>query len=64
MLSDATGKKWAEDDDGGGGLNARIVFRAEQAGTFRIHATSFNGGVGAFTLTVREKANPPKKEKS
>src|SRR5262249_11149792 len=35
--------------------NARIVFRAEQAGIFRIHATSFrNRTVGSFTLMVRE----------
>ena len=39
VLSDATGKKLAEDDDSGGGLNARITFRAAQAGTYRIHAT-------------------------
>jgi eukaryotic-like serine/threonine-protein kinase len=58
VLRDAAGKKLAEDDDSGGGLNARIVFRAEQAGAFRIQATSFNGGAGAFTLTVREMANP------
>ncbi len=63
VLTDATGKKLAEDDDGGGGLNVRIVFRAEQDGTFRIQATSFNAGAGAFTLTVREQANPPKDEK-
>jgi hypothetical protein len=62
MLSDATGNILAEDDSGGG-LNARIVYRAEQAGTFRIHATSFNGGTGAFTLTMRDKANPSQKEK-
>ena len=27
-----------------------------------IQATSFNGGAKAFTLTVHEKANPPKEE--
>lgn len=59
VLTDATGKKLAEDDDSGGGLNARITFRADQDGTYRIQATSFNQGVGAFTLTVREEANPP-----
>ena len=58
VLTDATGKKLAEDDDGGDGLNARIVFRAEQAGTFRIQATTFNAGVGDFILTVREQAKP------
>ena len=63
-LTDASGKKLAEDDDSGGGLNARIVYRAAQAGTYRIHATSFNQGAGAFTLTVREQATPPKEEKN
>jgi tetratricopeptide (TPR) repeat protein len=55
VLSDAAGKKLAEDDDSGGGLNARINFRADQAGTYRIQATTFNDGRGAFTLTVREQ---------
>ncbi len=59
VLTDAAGKKLAEDDDGGGFPNARIVFRAEQAGLFRIQATSYlNRGAGPFTLTVREAANP------
>jgi len=61
VLTDGTGKSLAEDDDSGGGLNARIVFRPEQAGTFRILATSINFGAGAFTLTVRETANAPQK---
>jgi eukaryotic-like serine/threonine-protein kinase len=63
VLTDATGQKLAEDKKSGDGLNARIVFRAEQAGTYRLQATAFNGGAGAFTLTVGEQANPPKEEK-
>jgi tetratricopeptide (TPR) repeat protein len=63
FLHDAAGKKLAEDDDSGGGLNARIVFRAEQDGTYRIQATSFNAGRGAFTLTVREQPKQPRDEK-
>jgi hypothetical protein len=63
VLTDAVGKKLAEDDDGGDGLNARIIFRAAQPGTYRIHATTFDAGVSPFTLTVREQANPPKEEK-
>ena len=63
FLYDAAGKKLAEDDDSGGGLNARIIFHAEQDGTYRIRATSFNAGRGAFTLTVREQAKQPKGEK-
>ena len=63
ILSDAAGKKLAEDDDSGGGLNARIRFRAEKDSVYRIQATSFNGGSGAFTLTVRgEQPQPPRGE--
>jgi hypothetical protein len=40
--------------------NARIVFRAAQSGVYRIQATTFNAGVGAFMLTVREQSNPQK----
>jgi hypothetical protein len=53
-------KARAEDDDSGGGLNARITFRAPADGIYRIRATSFNNGRGPFTLTVREQANPMK----
>lgn len=56
FLTDTAGKKLAEDDDGGGTLNARIVFRAPQDGVYRIRATSFNAGSGEFVLTVREQA--------
>jgi hypothetical protein len=55
ILKDAEGKLLAEDDDGGDGLNARITYRVLRDGVYRIHATSFNAGRGAFTLTVREK---------
>ena len=55
-LQDAAGKQLAFDDDSGGGLNARITFRAPATGTYRIVATSFaNAGRGEFTLMVREQ---------
>ncbi len=55
-LLDGTGAKLAEDDDSGGNLNARIVFRTPATGTYRIVAMSFlNAGRGEFTLQVREK---------
>jgi hypothetical protein len=55
-LQDATGKQLAQDDDSGGGLNARIIFRAPATGTYRIVATSFlDAGRGEFNLTVREQ---------
>jgi hypothetical protein len=53
-LEDADGKVLAEDDDGGDGLNSRIVHKAARAGTYRIVATSLGGGsTGEFTLSVR-----------
>jgi hypothetical protein len=56
LLHDPSGKKIAEDDDGGDGLNARIVYRAERTGTYRIVCTSFErSGAGPYVLTVREK---------
>src|SRR5262249_40149740 len=51
-LLDPAGKVVAEDDDGGGGLNARIDYRAPAAGTYRIAVTSFDGGLGPFRLLV------------
>jgi hypothetical protein len=41
-------------------LNARITFRADQACTYRIEATTFNAGVGHFTLKVRKSAERQK----
>ena len=56
ILLNPSGKKVAEDDDGGDGLNARITYRVAVSGTYRIVCTSFERtGAGTFTLTVREK---------
>jgi S1-C subfamily serine protease len=52
-LEDPTGKQVAEDDDGGGFPNARIVYRAAQAGVHRIIATSFDGKLGPYQLIVQ-----------
>ena len=54
-LEDAKGKILAEDDDSGGNLDARIVFKAPQTGMYRLAATSFQVKMtGAFILTVTE----------
>jgi hypothetical protein len=53
QVRDAKRKILAEDDDSGGDLNARIVFRAPADGVYQLRATSFNGGRGPFTITVR-----------
>jgi WD40 repeat protein len=54
-LEGADRKELARDDDGGGGLNARIVFHCRETGTYRIIATSFDGRVGDFALTVQSQ---------
>ncbi len=52
-LEDAGGKVVAEDDDSGGGLNARIVFHAAKTGSYRFIATTYEKGVtGRYTLMV------------
>jgi CHAT domain-containing protein/tetratricopeptide (TPR) repeat protein len=54
-LEDAKGKQLAEDDDGGGEQNARIVYRGERSGTYRVITTTFDAGTtGKFVLTVKQ----------
>jgi hypothetical protein len=52
-LEDSSGKQLAEDDDSGGGLDSRIVHKADKDDTYRIIVTSFDGKAGAYTLTVK-----------
>jgi hypothetical protein len=52
-LEDETGKEVASDDDSGEGFNARIKYTPKQDGTFKIYATTFGGGKGFYTLTVK-----------
>jgi len=47
-------RQLAEDDDSGGGLNARIIFRCPQTDNYRVIATSLGGGQGAYNMSVRE----------
>ena len=53
-LLDKKGKQLAEDDDGGGDLNARIIHSPAESGDFTIVATTFDGQLGKFTIKVRE----------
>ena len=52
-LEDSNEKQLAQDDDSGGNLDARIVFKATKDDTYRIIATCFDGKVGAYSLTVK-----------
>jgi CHAT domain-containing protein len=54
-LEDANGRQLAADDDSGGELNARLVYRAETADAYRIVVTSSQAGFfGEFRLTVKQ----------
>ncbi|HEX3314460.1 MAG TPA: PPC domain-containing protein, partial [Gemmataceae bacterium] len=55
---DAKEKELARDDDSGGNLNARILYRPAVRGFYRIIATSFDGRVGDFALTIAPQAGP------
>ena len=56
FLEDKDGKVVAQDDDSGGQLNARILYRANATGNYRILAASVgNRGNGEYTLQIRAK---------
>jgi hypothetical protein len=52
-LEGPDGKTVAKDDDGGEGLNARIIYRVGTAGNYRIIATTANGRTGPYVLSVQ-----------
>ena len=52
-LEDDTGKELAEDDDGGGGLNAQIIFNCPKDGDYKIYCTCFATAGGKYVLTVK-----------
>ncbi len=54
LFFDASGTKLSEDDDSGGGTNARLSVIAPTDGTYRIVANSYDSGTGGpYTITVR-----------
>lgn len=54
-LADTNNLIVAEDDDGGNGLNSRIVFTAPVTGDYKVRATSLHGQLGNFMLTIRRQ---------
>ncbi len=55
-VEDSSFEQVAEDDDGGGNLQARLVFRATRTDTYRLIVTSYAGGkTGTYTLTVQQR---------
>ena len=58
VLFDANGRKIAEDDDGGGGKNARIAITLPSTGKYTLYANSYEvGETGSFTLAGRSSNN-------
>ncbi len=50
--SDRDGDPVASDDDGGGGLNSMLLFRAEEAGEYVIRVGAVGEGTGAYRLRI------------
>ncbi len=58
VLFDATGRKVAEDDDGGGGKNARLIVTLPSTGRYTLYANSYEvGQTGSFTIAGRLSNN-------
>ena len=55
-VHDANGDRIAgtTDDDGGTGLNSRLLFTADEAGTYYVAAGAFSSREGTYTLSVEE----------
>ena len=52
-LEDNNNNQLAQDDDGGTGLNSRLIFRAPRTGVYRVIATTFGPNqTGNFLLNV------------
>jgi thiol-disulfide isomerase/thioredoxin len=53
FLEDPDGNRLAQDDDSGGGLNSRIIYKVNKAGLYRVIATTLPPQqTGKFTLDV------------
>ena len=58
VLFDASGRKIAEDDDGGGGKNARLAITLPSTGKYTLYANSYEvGEAGSFTIAGRLSNN-------
>src|ERR1700722_16294487 len=53
-LQDEAGKTLAEDDDSGGEPHARIIYKIEKPGTYKLVVTSYDGKLGAYQILVNE----------
>jgi hypothetical protein len=55
LLQSAPPNQLVQDDDSGGGLNARIRHQANADGELRIITTTLNRATGPYLLVVREE---------
>jgi len=54
-LEDSKGNQLDEDDDSGGGFNARIIFNCNKAGEYKVICTTFAAQMsGKYSLTIKE----------
>lgn len=60
VIFDPSGTQVASNDDGGEGLNARIIFTCPTTGTYRLGVTTFTSSTstGAYTMQVRSLGQP------
>lgn len=63
-IEDSNGNQVAEDDDGGGKkfTDSKLRWTAPKTDEYRLIATSFLGGVGAYTLEIRDGNLPVAKK--
>ena len=58
-LLDPNGTLIAQDDDGGTGLNAQLVYSTAVSGTYFLSARAFGADTGIYRLTAAEANTPP-----
>lgn len=58
VLRNAAGVELATDDDGGPGVNSRLVYTANESGTYFVEARAYSTETGAYTLAAAITAPP------
>ncbi len=63
FLEDSAGKTLANDDDSGGGLNSRIIYKAAKTDTYRVICTTLPAKqTGKFTVEINPGTDAEEKE--
>ena len=58
-LFDSDGEVVDFNDDGGEGLNSRLIVTPDRGGRYYIGAAAFGGATGSYTLSIAEYVAPP-----